>query len=206
MKTMSFRQKMHFKIRQWIAILQHYVDRVWYGPLIGLLALLDNFIVVIPNDGILISSSMLVPKRWLIFAVCIAIGSAIGGTLLAAIVEQYGMQVILHYFVGIDQTQSWALTQEFFLKYGLLVVFVVAVTPFVQQPAVILAALANTPLISLFAVIFVGRLIKFLIMAYVGSHAPKLLSKLWGLEGELRDVGVGIDNSNAIPVRKQSGT
>jgi membrane protein YqaA with SNARE-associated domain len=79
---------------------------------------------------------------------------------------------------------------EFFEKYGLLLVFVVAATPFVQQPAIILASLADTPLFELVAVIFLGRLIKFLIMAYIGSHAPRLLTKMWGVKGELKDVGI----------------
>lgn len=61
-----------------------------------------------------------------------------------------------------------------------------------QQPAVILASLADTPLSQLAAVIFVGRFIKFMIMAYVGSHAPRLLERMWGLKGELEDVGVQV--------------
>jgi membrane protein YqaA with SNARE-associated domain len=186
---------MHQQIRRWVALLQHYVDRLWYGPLIGLLAALDNFLVVIPNDGILISSSMLVPKRWFTFAFCVAIGSAVGGTLLAAFVEYYGLAMVLHYYPGIDQSESWAMTQKFFEQYGLLVVFTVAITPLIQQPAVILAGLANTPLFKVALVIFFGRWIKFMVMAYVGSHAPRLLSRLWGLESELKDAGVELNKS-----------
>lgn len=61
-----------------------------------------------------------------------------------------------------------------------------------QQPAVILASLSKTPLIELVAVIFIGRFIKFLIMAYVGSHVPRVLDKMWGLQSELKEVGVEI--------------
>jgi membrane protein YqaA with SNARE-associated domain len=173
-------------------MLQSFADRIWYPPMIGFLAALDNILIVIPNDGILISSSMLTPRRWFFLALCVAIGSTIGATALATLIEVQGLPWILNLFPGVDQSTTWKLTEDFFQDYGLLVVFAVALTPIMQQPAVILASLANTPLLHLGAVIFVGRFIKFLIMAYVGSHAPKLLEKMWGLKGELEDAGVKI--------------
>lgn len=180
------------KIQAYVQALQGFADRLWYPPLIGFLAALDNLILIIPNDGILISSAMLIPRRWILFSLSVAIGSTLGALALAGLVEFQGLPWILEVFPGLDQTRTWSLSQQFFDKYGLLLVFVVALTPVLQQPAVILASLASTPLMELAAVIFFGRLIKFLVMAYVGAHSPQLLKKLWGLEGELRDVGVKV--------------
>jgi membrane protein YqaA with SNARE-associated domain len=187
--------RMHEKIRFYVQVLQHYADRFWYPPLIGILAALDNLIIVIPNDGILISSSMLIPKRWFILALSVAVGSTLGALALATIVELQGLPWILDLYPGVSQTKTWILSMKFFEKYGLLLVFAVAITPLMQQPAVILASLANTPLIELAVVIFIGRFIKFLIMAFLGSHAPRMLSKLWGLKGELKDAGVKINGN-----------
>ncbi len=185
-------KKMHNKIKQYVALLQAFADRFWYPPLIGLLAALDNFIIVIPNDGILISSSMLTPKRWFILAFCITVGSTVGAVGLAALIELQGLPWILEIVPGADQSTTWKMTDDFFQDYGLIVVFVVAATPLMQQPAIILASLANTPLITLGIVIFVGRFIKFLIMAYIGSHAPRLLERMWGVTSELEDAGINI--------------
>ncbi len=185
-------EKLHEKIRSYVKILQRYADRFWYPPFIGFLAALDNLVVIIPNDGILISSSMLMPKRWFILALSVAIGSTVGAITLAALVELQGLPWILELYPGVSETKTWILSMQFFEQYGMLLVFAVAITPFMQQPAVILASLANTPLLELAAVIFVGRFIKFLVMAYLGSHAPRMLGKLWGLKGELKDVGVKI--------------
>ncbi len=186
-------ERFHEKIRASVQFLQRYANRLWYPPFIGLLAALDNLIVVIPNDGILISSSMLTPKRWFFLALSIALGSTVGAVVLALLVEYQGLPWILDLFPGINETKSWAWSMEFFDKYGMFLVFAVAVTPFVQQPAVILATLANTPYLELAAVIFLGRFIKFLVMAYAGSHAPRLLGKMWGLKGELKDAGVKVE-------------
>lgn len=186
-------QKLHQRITIWIKVLQKFADRIWYAPLIGLLAALDNLIVVIPNDGILISSSMLIPKRWFIFALSVTIGSLLGALFLAALVNMHGLPMILDYYPGAQETKAWAWTQSFFDRYGLMVVFFVAITPLAQQPAIILASLAGTPLSQLAAIIFCGRLIKFLIMAYIGSHAPKLLSRMWGVREELEEAGIQLE-------------
>lgn len=184
--------KLNLKIRGYIKKLQKYTDRFWYPPLLGFLAALDNFVIVIPNDGLLISSSILIPKKWFSLALSVAIGSTLGALLLAGLVEFQGLPWILDLYPGVQETKTWTLSMEFFERYGLLLVFAVAITPLMQQPAVILASLSKTPLIELVAVIFIGRFIKFLIMAYVGSHVPRVLDKMWGLQSELKEVGVKI--------------
>lgn len=183
-------KKIHERITYYVGILQRFADRLWYPPLIGTLAALDNFIVVVPTDGILISSSMLTPRRWFWLGMIVSLGSAIGALVLAAFVEWHGVPWIQAMYPGVTETTAWSWTDRFFNEYGLYVVFLVAVSPLMQQPAVILASLAGTPLVELAGVIFTGRTIKYLLMAYLGSHAPKVLAKFWGLRGELEDAGV----------------
>ena len=184
--------KLHERIKSYVRFLQRFVDRIWYPPFIGFLSALDTFIIIIPNDGILISSSMLTPKRWFNLALCVSIGSTVGAMLLAALVEYQGLPWILNMYPGVNETTVWKWTDEFFSQYGLLVVFIVAITPIMQQPAVILAALAFTPIAELGAIVFAGRFVKFIGMAYAGSHAPRLLNRMWGIKDELSDVGVDV--------------
>jgi membrane protein YqaA with SNARE-associated domain len=84
----------------------------------------------------------------------------------------------------------WLWTDKFFDQYGIWVVFAVAISPILQQPAVVLAALANVPVFEVMLAIFIGRSIKFMIMGYVASHAPHYLGKLWGLDRELKEAGI----------------
>ena len=135
---------------------------------------------------------MLTPRRWFTLAFSVAIGSTLGAIILAAFVETQGLEWILEVYPGINETKSWIWTEDFFERYGMLLVFIVAITPLMQQPAIIVASLAETPLFLLAAIIFSGRFIKFLLMAYLGSHAPRFLNKMWGLKGEMNDAGVNI--------------
>lgn len=174
-------------IRKKIRHLQLFADRIWYPPLLGFLAALDNLILVIPNDGLLISSSMLTPRKWLVLAINVTIGSTLGALALIIVVKSQGLPWILEIYPGVDQSQIWLWSLDFFQRYGMLLVFFVALTPIAQQPALMLASLAQSPTQELCFVIFSGRLIKFIFLAYLASHTPKLISKLWGVQRELKD-------------------
>ena len=175
-------KRYHRLIQLQVKYLHRHAKRVWYTPLISLLAFLDNFLILIPNDGILISSSILVPKKWLRFALSMAIGSALGAFLLACIVKQQGLPLILNYYPSIEQTFAWQWSEIFLNKHGLLFVFVICISPFMQHPAIVIAALANTPLVHLGVVIFLGRALKFVFLSYLASHSPKYIYRLWGVK------------------------
>lgn len=181
-------QKIKIQIQQLFKKLQGFAGRVWYAPVLSILAALDNLVLVVPTDGLLISSSMLRPKKWLYFAFVTAVGSALGALLLAFLVEEQGLPTLLKYYPNLNQTQTWAMVDQFFQKYGLLCVFVVSALPLIQQPAVIIASLALTPYDHLGLVILAGRFLKFAVFAYIGSHAPKVLSRIWGVKEELAQV------------------
>ncbi len=181
----SLKSKISDYIKNKVKILQKFAGRKWYPAFISFLACLDNFIIVLPTDGILISSSILNPKKWFNLALFVAAGSTIGAIMLALFVDTYGIHFIREHYSSLETSKSWIMTNQFFQDYGMFVVFIVAVTPLMQQPAVILASLANVSLVQLAVVIFVGRFIKFLVMSYIGSHAPNLLKKICGVQSEI---------------------
>lgn len=187
---MSLRQNLHEKIKLGLSELERFIDRPWYVLIISFLAFIDSLIVIVPTDGILISSIFLCRQKWLRFSVGIAIGSTLGGLLLAWLVQAYGMDLILYFSPDLESTRTWQWTESFFDNYGLIVLFVVAATPVFQHPAVILAALSGNRLGEIALVCLLGRLLKFLIMGYVASHAPRLLSKMWGVQAEMKEVGI----------------
>ena len=130
-------------MRKHIKVLQKYADRIWYPPLIGMLAALDNFVIIIPNDGILISSSMLTPRRWFALALNVAIGSTVGAIILAAFVETQGLEWILEMYPGINETKSWVWTADFFEKYGNRALIISRFLPYIRTFAPILAGISK---------------------------------------------------------------
>ena len=182
------KQARYLKIQ--IRKIQRHTRKKWFSPFIGLLAALDNFILIIPTDGLLISSTIMIPKKWLSFAICVAIGSAIGAIGLAYLVELQGLPWLLDFFPDLDQTKTWMWSQEFFVNYGLLCVFIVLLSPLAHHPVIVLAVLAHTPMYKLALVIFCGRFVKYMFLAYIASHSPKYLKKIWGIKSEMEEVGI----------------
>ncbi len=168
------------KLTDSLHALQRFADRSWFPPLVGVLVFLDYFLFIVPNDGIFISSVLLAPRRWLQQAICISVGCALGGLILAILVQRYGLSTLLTYYPELTLSSGWQWTQSFFEKHGLWVVFVSAALPLVQQPPVILAALAGTSWPIIAGVILAGRLLKYLSLGWVAAHAPHYLSKKWG--------------------------
>ncbi|HLE11638.1 MAG: hypothetical protein A2504_12935 [Bdellovibrionales bacterium RIFOXYD12_FULL_39_22] len=113
-----------------------------------------------------------------------AVGSTVGAISLSALVELKGFSWILEIYPGLNDGQTWKLASEFFENYDILFIFLIAIAPVAQQPTVIMASLADTTFFELAVAIFSGRFIKFLIMAYIGAHMPKLLKKYWLIRGE----------------------
>jgi membrane protein YqaA with SNARE-associated domain len=177
-------------VQRWIHWLQQYANRWWYAPVIGLLAALDSFIVVVPTDGLLVSASMLAPRRWFSTALILTFGSTLGAWALAAVLETHGLPFLLQLVPGVNETRAWAWTDHMIDQWGGIGLFLVALSPIMQHPAVALAALADMPLTKIFLIVFAGRLLKYLFLSWVSSHTPALLGRLWGLRAELKEVGI----------------
>ena len=189
----SFKQKLHKSLQSKMRQLETFTEKPWYALLIGFLALIDTFVIVIPTDGILISSTMLKPKRWLLYAVTITVGSTIGALIFAYVLEKHGLPWILDIYPNLTTGNMWMWMENFFNQYGLIIIFLIAASPVIQNPSIVLACMADISLTHIFLVIFAGRFLKYLIMGYISSHAPRLIGKLWGVQDELDEVGIKIN-------------
>lgn len=179
------------RLQKWFRHLQHHSNRWWYPPLIGAMAFADLFILVVPTDGILVSAVAIAPHRWIYTGLMVALGSALGATALAHVLQVKGMPYLLHMVPGIEHTKTWLWTNDLMHKWGDWGVAAVAISPLPQHPAVALAAFAGISLFEILVAVFLGRAIKYLFLAWLASHSPKLLNRCWGIKHELKEVGFG---------------
>ncbi len=111
------------RIRNWISILQKHVQSWWYPPLISFLAMIDNVIIVVPTDGLLVSATILNPKRWIYIALMVTVGSACGALVLGYLLELHGLPLLLEWFPDIAQTKTWQVTDQLMDRWGTLALF-----------------------------------------------------------------------------------
>ncbi len=167
--------KVGIVLREAFVKLQRFVNRPWYGPFIGFLAAMDHLVIFIPTDGLLVSASLAVPRKWLRFFLCVVVGSLVGSAVLSLIVQTHGVSFLERVSPGILQSEAWIKTDEWADHYGLWVLAVVSGLPVFQQPAIVLAVLAGVPIPEILLVSLPGRLLKFGGFSWLASHAPHLI-------------------------------
>jgi len=159
-------------------------------PALAVLIASDMFVFVIPSEGLLMSSSMLQPKKWLHYSFAGATGTAVGAWLFGLLARLLGESWLLNRYPSLFQSHTWIWSVEFFDQFGLWVVLATGLSPFPSHPSVVLVALGHSSLLAMAAVLFLGRLAKYILLTYLASHAPRKLGKLWGIRRELQDIGI----------------
>lgn len=177
-------------LHRWFLKTRDVVDRWWYPILIAALTFIDVFTIIVPSDGILVSSVLMRPKRWMRTALAMTVGSFLGGALFAWLVQHYGEGFILTLMPAITDTVVWTWTQDFFLRYGLIVVFLAAASPVSFQPALFFAVLAHAPFPLILVMLLAGRILKNFLVAWVSYRTPRALGKLWGIKSDLEEMDV----------------
>jgi membrane protein YqaA with SNARE-associated domain len=158
--------------------LQTYASRPWYPPLLALMTALDHLVVFIPTDGLLITSVMATPRKWVRNFLWVTAGSMFGTLVLAWVVSVYGVSLLEWIVPGIQTSASWQITEQWMERYGLWALFIVAALPIFQHPVIALAALAGLSFGTIFWAILPGRLLKFGLFAWIASHAPRAFARL----------------------------
>jgi membrane protein YqaA with SNARE-associated domain len=164
-------------IKKILAFTASHMQKTWYPIFIATIIGLDIFILAVPNDALLISAVLAQPKRWLRIAIYVSIGSIIGVALFSGILLQYP-DLIRATFPGVFESSVWAQTSVFLQNYGVFALFFGAVGPLPQQPFVVVAALSGVNFSTIIFSVLAGRLLKYIFLAWVASHSPKLLAKL----------------------------
>lgn len=161
-----------------VSRLEGFVDHWWYVPLIAVLSALDAYLLVIPNEALLVPAVLAHPSRWARIGFWTTLGSAVGATSFAALTGIYGTPFIERLMPGTVQSKGWTESMAYLQRSGSWGLGLVSLGPFPQHAAVAVAGLARMPLVEIFLAVFGGRLIKYLFVSWCAAHSPGLLRKL----------------------------
>ena len=146
--------------------------------ILGFISLLESIIFPIPVDPFLAGLTLAAPKKALKFALFCTLGSLIGGVL----------GWLLGYFIGtsienILLNMPWFTEEKFravksaYNENGMLIIFLGAFTPLPYKIITITSGMAGINIIGFILMSFVGRGIRFFIVAYLTKFfgTPALL-------------------------------
>jgi membrane protein YqaA with SNARE-associated domain len=167
---------------------ERFTDRVWYLPLVSLLAGIDLFVLFIPTEGLLVTSALLRPKRWFVTAIAIATGSALGALALGAMVHYFGQLGMEAYIADKVSAESWTRATELVERHGVLAIMLMALGPLPLSPVVAVVAIAQMDLGMIFVSAWIGRAVKYLFFAWAATHAPRILRRFSGTEREIKQI------------------
>lgn len=178
------------KLIDFFQSLQRFIHMWWYGPLFFILCSIDHYVVFVPVLGMLVSSIFLAPRKWLRLSLWGGVGSWLGAWSIGWVAHEFGLSIIQNYFAAVMESGIWKWAETFFSHHGVWVVFVSGLSPITQQPAVIIASIAGTPLLEIGGVLLVAKLIKFTVIGYLASHAPQKLSRFKSVREEIEELHV----------------
>ena len=146
--------------------------------MVGVFALLDAFVLIIPIEAFLIPSVVLHPKRWISSAIWVASGSAVGALLLGAVASHSGLGFLSRWMPEILLSPGWIQAQHLFESHGPWTLGLIAWSPIPQQPAIAFAGLSQMSLWVIFSSVFTGRILKYGMVTWLASQAPDWWQKL----------------------------
>jgi membrane protein YqaA with SNARE-associated domain len=186
------------KLKNWLNRflnrLEHHASKPWYPFAAAAIALVDNFLFVVPIAALLITSVFAAPKHWKRTSFWVTLGSAIGAVVFAIVIRYYGISIIESFFPHLMKGAAWRIGDRWINDYGLWALFFVEAIPITDHPLIALAALTALPMPEVAGVIVLGKSIKFFTVGWIASHSPKLLLRFKRIEHDV----MGIEETPGI--------
>ncbi len=140
-------------------------------PLLGVTFAFAATLLAVAFVPVLCALVALKRRHWARTALGCAIGSALGATVLAWLVGEYGPQFTAEFLPNIARSREWETGLRWVDQYGFVALIAVAGLPLSQTPVLLVCALMGMPLPTVFASIFIGKLLKYLVSAAFAATA-----------------------------------
>ncbi len=170
-------------MEKFLSGLKRNIHRPWYLPLVCFLAFIDLFVLFIPTEGMIVATSALRPRRWLPTALFVTLASATGAFVLAWCGAHYGEPFVI-WLLGdkIFESSGWLRASDWVTHYGFWGLWLIALSPLPQQPAILLCALGHMAAPEISVAVFFGRLPKYLLFSYLATKGTQWFKHEFGDE------------------------
>jgi membrane protein YqaA with SNARE-associated domain len=143
-----------------------------YPLVVGGVALLLTLSMSLPFASILVVAVLLRRDRWKEITVFASAGSASGGLLLYTVFHHLGWNYLIEAYPDLVQSKAWIDATRWLSAYGTWALLAVAASPLPQTPALIFTAVSRLPPFEVFLALFVGKLVKYGVYAWIAATFP----------------------------------
>ena len=138
-----------------------------------LFAFFESIIIPIPVDPLLVATVLARPAKWIRLSLGCTLASVIGGGIGWALGGLLGVgidQILAALPAAIAAAEKFEAVQAGFVEFGILLVFIGAFTPLPYKVIAVSAGIAGFALLPFLMISFIGRGIRFIIIAGIARH------------------------------------
>lgn len=139
----------------------------------GALAFAGTVSAAWPVTAVVVPATLIAAGRWRAISVVSALGSALGATALLLLFHHLGWTQLYERFPELATNPSWARVIGWTSQYGVFALFLIAVSPLPQTPALMLFGAVRQDYVGVFVAMLAGKLIKYGAFAWTASHFPE---------------------------------
>ncbi len=126
-----------------------------------------------PVTAVVVPATLLVPGRWRQVTAVTALGSAISATVLVVIFHHLGWAQLYERFPELATHPTWSRVMAWLSSYGMAGVFLIALSPLPQTPALMFLGIARQDYPSVFIAMLAGKLFKYALFAWLAARFPE---------------------------------
>lgn len=154
-------------------VLQRTVSSSGFTAVCALLALLGTLTAAYPVTAVVVPAVLLAPGRWKGVSLACALGSALAATALVVAFHHMGWNQVYAYFPQLQTDSQWQQVMQWGEDYGIWALFLIAISPLPQTPALILLASSHQDYAPIFLAMLGGKILKYGFFAWLARHFPE---------------------------------
>lgn len=138
-------------------------------------ALAAELSMSVPFASLLIAAVLLAPRRWVSIATWASLGAAFGALVLYLIFHHLGWNQLFAAYPDVVRSAAWRDATHWLEHYGVVSLLVIAALPVPLTPALMFAAISRLPVAEVIAALWLGKLAKYHVYAWLASRFPDQL-------------------------------
>ena len=154
-----------------VARLAPVAERAWFPPLAAVMAFAATLSMSVPTVPLLCALVVLNRRRWRAISFWATFGSASAGAIFVHVLGHYGALFMEAKLPELVASAHWQHLVEWSSHHGWWLLALIAASPIAQTPILFLAAIVGMPAITVFSSLFVGKAVKYGLMAGLTARA-----------------------------------
>lgn len=156
-----------------VRLLRRAADGRGFLAVCAALAFASTATASFPVTAVVLPAALLAPTRWRAITVCCALGSAAAATMLVMGFHHLGWSALYERFPEMLTHPQWHRVMGWAARYGIAALFVIAVSPLPQTPALVFFGATQHDYLGVAAAMFAGKLVKYGALAWMAARFPE---------------------------------